>query len=153
MIPKTNGLASFFYWVGELCVVPLRFMLNDIVGRLKTVLVAGEFGNARTITGEVFIRIGLALLFVPIIPIVIVASLLWVIFRFIGDLCLGKQYFLLLQGNYKGPGNKRFATWNVASFLPPCTLVDGVAYSNQRTYQIGTYIKDFHFVCCQEMGG
>jgi hypothetical protein len=75
------------------------------------------------------------------------------VFRLVGDLCLGKQNFLVLKGNYNGAGNDTFATWNIASFLPPCTLVDGVAYSNKRTEKIGEHLKNFHFVCMQEVGG
>ncbi len=153
MKPKKHSIASFFYKVSEICVVPLRFLLNDIIGRLMTVLKPSEFGNAKTVVAEVFIRIGLAFLILPIIVPVVITAILWVVFRFIGDICLGKQNFLLLKGNYKGPGTKTFATWNVASFLPPCTLVDGVAYSKNRTKLIAAQLKDFHFVCSQEMGG
>ena len=71
MKPKKNRVASFFYRVSENCIVPLRFLLNDIIGRLLTVLKPGEFGNAKSIVVEILIRIGLALLVLPIIGFVV----------------------------------------------------------------------------------
>lgn len=146
-------LASFFYRIAELLILPLMFLTNNIIGRLLTVLIPGKFGNASTIAKEIRIRIGLALLIVPLIIPTLISSILWVVFNFIGDLFLGKQLFLVLKGHYRGPMNNTFATWNVASLLPPCTLVDGVSDSNRRTKAIGELLKDFQFVCCQEMGG
>ena len=153
MVNKTNRIASFLYRLGEISEIPLRYVLNDIIGRWKTVLAPKQFGNASSKGAEILIRIALGFLFIALIVPVIVGSILWVVFRLFGDLALGKQSYLVLKGNYKGSGNNTFATWNVASFLPPPTLVDGVAYSNQRLIQIGKQLKDFHFVCAQEMGG
>lgn len=153
MKPKTKLLASFIYRIAELFVVPLMFLTNNIIGRLLTVLVPCKFGNAATIPREILIRIFLASLIVPLIIPTLISSILWVIFRFIGDLFLGRQPFLFLKGDYKGRYNNNFATWNVASLLPPCTLVDGVSDSRQRIEAIGKELENFQFVCCQEMGG
>mgnify|MGYP000685676127 CR=1 FL=1 len=153
MTTLKNQIASFFYYLAELSEVPLRYVLNDIFGRWMTVLTPNEYGNASSKTAEIFIRIGLGFLFILLIGPVIITSLLWVLLRFIGDIWLWSQQFLLFKGNYSGSGNNTFATWNLASFLPPCTIVDGVAYSNERLKQIGDQIKDFHFFCGQEVGG
>ncbi|MBM3193302.1 MAG: hypothetical protein FJZ59_03605 [Chlamydiae bacterium] len=153
MKPRLNKCASFFYKLSEIYLVPLRYVLNKIIGRWMTVLTPKEYGNAKTKFREILIRISLFFVFLLLISPTVVFSILWVVFRLIGDLCLGKQNFLLLKGKYKGLGNNTFATWNVASFLPPCTIVDGVAYSNKRTHKIGEQLKEFHFVCSQEMGG
>ncbi len=61
-----------------------------------TVLLPGQYGNASSKIAEIFIRIGLGILFLLMIGPVIVTSILWVVFRLIGDLLLGTQNFLLL---------------------------------------------------------
>jgi hypothetical protein len=148
-----NNVASFFYLLAEGSEVPLRYFLNNIIGRWMTVLVPNQYGNASSKAKEIFIRILLALLAIIMIVPVIIGSILWVIFRYIGDAFLGKNNFILFKGAFSGALNNTFATWNLASFLPPCTLVDGVAYSNKRLLQIANYIKDFDFFCGQEVGG
>lgn len=150
-IPVTDPLASYAYHASEILQIPLYCLLNTIFGRLYTVLNPGEFGNYKT--GEVARRVLLTIALIPVLPATVIATPLAILLNVVGDLFLGREPSLRLLGTYKGEKKNTFATFNMATLLPTMTLTDGVEYSNERLKRIASQLKNFHFVCGQEVDG
>ncbi len=150
--PQESQLASRVYRVAEVLQIPLYCLLNTIVGRLCTVLTPGKFGNY-TQGWERARRALLIVAFIPVASVTVPCTLLAVVFNVIGDLCLGDQPSLLLPGKYTGEKKNTFATFNMSTLLPNMTLNDGGEYSDARLKEIAALLKEFHFVCGQEVDG
>lgn len=148
-----NGIASWLYQIAEILNLPLEFLTCNILGRLKTVLVPGKYGNSPNLTTEAVTRFFLSLLIAPMIPVTLICSVLWEVFNLLGDLALGSQSYIMLPGKYSGPGLNQFAQWNMASLMQPRTFVDGVEGGTDRLKEIASHLRGYHFVTGQEMDG
>lgn len=149
-----TGMASSFYHTAELLQVPFYFLNNEIVARWWTVLTPGQFGNFNNRIFEIYYRgvvLGLGAL-VTLWPAGL-GYALSIGCNYLGDYLLGNQPYLRLHGAYVGEKRKAFATFNMSTLLPTMTRTDGVAYSSQRLKGIAEKVKDFHFVCGQEVDG
>lgn len=148
-----SQVANVCYHAAEVLQIPLYYFCNPLIGRIKTVLTPGKFGNYDNKTVEIIRRIGLILFSPIVVGGVIVCSPLYLICYRLGDIALGTIPYLRLNGSYRGKKNHHFATFNMSTLLPTMTLTDGVEYSHARLSQIANKIQDFHFVCGQEVDG
>jgi endonuclease/exonuclease/phosphatase family metal-dependent hydrolase len=153
MIKTDNWAASSAYRVAEVCQRPLYYVFNDIVARWYTVLTPGTFGNYDNRYVEIFRRCLLVVVMIPAGPVAIVGAVVAVGCNYLGDYLLGNRPYIRVEGEYMGEKINRCATFNMATLLPTMTLTDGVDYSSKRVRNIAALIKDFHFVCGQEVDG
>ena|GEM_PF-6443175 len=118
-----------------------------------TVLIPGEFGNYNNKTVEIIRRIFLVLLSPILVVATLIGSLSAIVFNLVGDVLLVKQPYLCLLGNYRGAKQSKIATFNMATLLPPMTPIDGVDYCSERLKNIANDLRNFQFVCGQEVDG
>lgn len=145
--------AGRVYQVAEWMQVPLYTLLNTIAGRLWTVLEPGKFGNYTNINLERVRRVALAALSIPTAILTVPTALIAIGLNLLGDRMLGSQPYLYFKGDYSGTNKGIFATWNMSTFLPNMTLSDGVEYSSKRLDNIAGALRNFQFVCGQEVDG
>ncbi len=148
-----NRLASYAFLASEILQIPLYCLLNPIIGHVCTVLTPGEFGNCDSKTWEIARRILLVPLGIVVGVTAVPTALMAMACNFVGDICLGNQPYLRLIGTYAGEKKETFATFNMSTLLPTMTLNDGVEYSHDRLKKVAAKLKDFHFVCGQEVDG
>lgn len=145
--------ASRVFQVAEWMQIPLYCQLNWVVGRCLTVLTPGEFGNCHYKIVELAWRMALIGAGFLGSTFTIATSITAVGANCLGDYLLGSQPYLYFKGNYSGENQSTFATWNMSTLLPTMTMSDGMDYSNQRVKEISKQLKDFQFVCGQEVDG
>ena len=152
-IRKSPWQALAAYRAAEICQVPMYVAFNTIGGRLWTVMKPGQFGNYSKLW-EIFRRVGLAVMLIPTALVGVLGAVVALGFNWVGDYFLGDQPFVRLEGNYRHRNRgKSFATFNMATLLPNMTLSDGVSYSNRRLKKTAKNIKEYQFVCGQEVDG
>ena len=148
-----NGLADRVYRAAEFLQEPFYFFCNGIIGRLKTVLTPGQFGNYENPSLEKIRRLFLFCISPAVGLVALPCAILTVPLNFLADTILGNQPYLRLPGMYRGEKKETFATFNMSTLLPPMTLIDGVEDSDKRRKAIAEMLRDFHFVCGQEVNG